>query len=170
MAFSTLSFVLAQVQHTIFSYPLQIVSALIFIRLLWNKFQPGLVSIPGPPVVAYTQLWRLYDVYKGHAHITAINLHKKYGPIVRIAPNHVSISDPSMIPVIYGIKETYTKTGFYPIQCISWKKRPEMNLFSTRGPEYHRIEKRKVGAAYSLPNLLQSERPLTPASTSSWTV
>ena len=32
-----------------------------------------------------------------------------------------------------------------------------MNLFSTRDPEYHRIEKRKVGAAYSLPNLLQSE-------------
>ena len=32
-----------------------------------------------------------------------------------------------------------------------------MNLFSTRDPEYHRIEKRKVGHAYSLPNLLQSE-------------
>lgn len=32
-----------------------------------------------------------------------------------------------------------------------------MNLFSTRDPEYHRIEKRKVGHAYSLPSLLQSE-------------
>ena len=33
-----------------------------------------------------------------------------------------------------------------------------MNLFSTRDPEEHRREKRKVGAAYSLPNLLQSEQ------------
>ena len=35
-----------------------------------------------------------------------------------------------------------------------------MNLFSTRDPEYHRVEKRKVGAAYSLPNLLQSEEAI----------
>lgn len=32
-----------------------------------------------------------------------------------------------------------------------------MNLFSTRDPEYHRVEKRKIGHAYSLPSLLQSE-------------
>ena len=32
-----------------------------------------------------------------------------------------------------------------------------MNLFSTRDQEFHRVEKRKVGAAYLLPNLLQSE-------------
>lgn len=32
-----------------------------------------------------------------------------------------------------------------------------MNLFSTRDPEYHRIEKRKVGNAYALPRLLESE-------------
>lgn len=35
-----------------------------------------------------------------------------------------------------------------------------MNLFSTRDPEYHRIEKRKVGHAYSLPSLLQSEEAI----------
>lgn len=35
-----------------------------------------------------------------------------------------------------------------------------MNLFSTRDPDEHRREKRKVGAAYSLPNLLQSEQAI----------
>ena len=65
-----------------------------------------------------------------------------------------------MIPIIYNTKETFTKTAFYPIQSISWKKQPEMNLFSTRDPEYHRIEKRKIGAAYSLNNLLQSEQAI----------
>lgn len=33
-----------------------------------------------------------------------------------------------------------------------------MNLFSTRDPEYHRIEKRKVGNAYALPRILDSEQ------------
>lgn len=147
----------AQVSNLILAYPIQIILCLFVLNFVWNKFQPGLVGIPGPTIAAYTKLWRLYDVWKGNAHQTAIQLHATYGPLVRIAPNHVSIADPKMIPIIYGIKENYTKTGFYPIQCISWKKQPEMNLFSTRDPDYHRIEKRKVGAAYSLNNLLQSE-------------
>lgn len=49
------------------------------------------------------------------------------------------------------------QTGFYPIQCVSWKKRPEMNIFSTRDPQEHRDQKRKIASAYSLSNLLQSE-------------
>ncbi|KEF51473.1 cytochrome P450 oxidoreductase [Exophiala aquamarina CBS 119918] len=151
------SLVLSQIQHAISGYPFQLIFVLILFRLVWNKFQRHLVGIPGPAVAAYTKFWRLYDVWKGEAHLTAISIHRKYGPVVRIAPNHVSIADPSFIPVIYNIKENYTKSAFYPIQCISWKKRPEMNLFSTRDPNYHRTEKRKVGAAYSLPNLLESE-------------
>ncbi|KIX03195.1 uncharacterized protein Z518_06747 [Rhinocladiella mackenziei CBS 650.93] len=152
--------ILSRIPNVIFSYPLQLIAGFILLRLLWNKFQRHLYSIPGPRAAGYTKFWRLYDVWKGKAHLTAIELHKKYGPLVRIAPNHVSVSDPSYIPVFYNIKENYTKTGFYPIQCISWKKRPEMNLFSTRDPAYHRIEKRKVGAAYSLPNLLESEQAI----------
>ncbi|KAK5268613.1 hypothetical protein LTR99_003976 [Exophiala xenobiotica] len=148
---------LSRLQTIAFTYPLQLLAAFILFRLLWNKFQRHLVSIPGPTLAAYTKFWRLYDVYKGKSHLTAIDVHRKYGPLVRIAPNHVSVADPSYIPIIYNIKENFTKTGFYPIQCISWKKQPEMNLFSTRDPNYHRVEKRKVGAAYSLPNLLESE-------------
>ncbi|ETN45757.1 uncharacterized protein HMPREF1541_09590 [Cyphellophora europaea CBS 101466] len=129
----------------------------VVLRLAYNKFRPGVRAIPGPFAAAYTKLWRVYDVWNGTAHLTAIKLHRKHGPLVRVAPNHVSVGDPDYIPVFYNIKEDYTKTGFYPIQCISWKKRPEMNLFSTRDPEEHRIGKRKIGAAYSLPNLLQSE-------------
>ena len=159
MATTTLtnSSLVASAKNVLVTYPALVVICLLALSLVYNKLKPGLRNIPGPPIAAYTKLWRLYDVYKGHAHTTAIGLHKKYGSVVRIGPSHVSISDPSLIPIIYGTKENFTKTGFYPIQSISWKKRPEMNLFSTRDPEYHRVEKRKIGAAYSLPNLLQSE-------------
>ena len=157
MATVTPSNIMLTAKQVIFGHPFVLVVGLLALSLFYNRLKPGLRSIPGPPVAAYTKLWRLYDVWKGHAHMTAIDIHKQYGDVVRIGPNHVSIADPQMIPIIYATKENFTKTGFYPIQCISWKKKPEMNLFSTRDPEYHRIEKRKVGAAYSLPNLLQSE-------------
>lgn len=133
------------------------VFALIILRLLYNKFQPGVRSIPGPFAASITKYWRLHDVWKGKAHLTAIHLHRKHGPLVRIGPNHVSVADPGFISRFYSIKEDYTKTAFYPIQCVSWKKKPEMNLFSERNPEEHRIAKRKVGAAFAMPNLLQSE-------------
>lgn len=129
----------------------------VVLRLLYNKFQPGVRSIPGPFAASVTKFWRLHDVWKGQAHLTAIDLHRKHGPLVRIGPNHVSVADTAYIPRFYSIREDYTKTAFYPIQCVSWKKRPEMNLFSERSPEEHRIAKRKVGAAFSMPNILQSE-------------
>jgi hypothetical protein len=111
-------------------YPVAIILVPIVLNLLWNKFQPGLVKIPGPALAAYTKLWRLYNVYRGHAHLTAIDLHRKDGPLVRIAPNHVLVSDTKMIPVIYSNKEDFTKvgrpchpwsikTGRFPMTCLS---------------------------------------------------
>lgn len=86
--------------------------------LLWNKFQPGLVSIPGPTAAAYTKFWRVYNVFSGSAHLDAIALHKKHGNLVRIAPNHVSVADPRWIPVFYGTKEDYTKVKLVNQACL----------------------------------------------------
>ena len=81
----------------------------------------------------------------------------KHGNLVRIAPNVVSIADPAMIPVIYNIKGDFTKTGSYPIQSISWHKKPQMNTFSTRDEAYHREHKKEIANAYSLEALLKME-------------
>ncbi|KAJ6075992.1 cytochrome P450 [Penicillium canescens] len=130
----------------------------LFIHLLRNKYGRGLAMLPGPWLAAYTGLWRWKDVRSGKAHQRAIELHRKYGPIVRIGPHHVSISDPQEIKNIYGLKSGYTKTAFYPIQSITWKGKVEVNLFGTYDEEYHRKLKRPVANAYSLSTLLSSEQ------------
>ncbi|KAH7182257.1 cytochrome P450 oxidoreductase [Fusarium flagelliforme] len=122
-----------------------------------GRFRPGLSRIPGPPLAKWTKLWRLYDVYKGQSHHTAIRLHLKHGPLVRVAPNVVSVGDPQAIKTIYGLTGAFPKSAFYPIQSISWRKKPQMNLFSTRDPVYHRDQKKKVAGAFSLTYLLESE-------------
>lgn len=104
-ASEVLSYALTLVKH----YPIPFLVLLLITRLLWNKFQPGLAKIPGPTTAAYTGLWRVYSVWRGSAHLDAMDLHKRYGNLVRIGPNHVSIADPKWIPVFYGIKEEYTK-------------------------------------------------------------
>ena len=69
----------------------------------------------------------------------------------------VSVGDAEELSKIYNIKGEYTKSAFYPIQSISWKKKTEMNLFSTRSEAEHRQERKKVANAYSLDQLLKME-------------
>ncbi|OIW22882.1 putative cytochrome P450 pisatin demethylase [Coniochaeta ligniaria NRRL 30616] len=139
------------------SHFVQCLLALFVLSVLYSRYRPGLAGIPGPTLAKWTKLWRLHDVYKCQSHQTAIRLHQKHGPLVRIAPNVISVGDPKEIKTIYGLTGGYTKSAFYPIQSISWQKKPQMNLFSTRDPVYHREQKKKVAGAYSLTSLLESE-------------
>lgn len=60
-------------------------------------------DIPGPFLARFTRLWYLAEIYKGSFELTEIKLHKKYGPIVRIAPHEYSIDDVEAARTIYGL-------------------------------------------------------------------
>jgi hypothetical protein len=91
------------------AYFVPILLTLYVLSIFYNRFRPGVSKIPGPRLAKWTKLWRLHDVYKGQAHQTAIKLHKKYGPLVRIAPNVVSVGDPKAVKIIYGLTGGFTK-------------------------------------------------------------
>jgi hypothetical protein len=84
------------------------------LSVLYGRYRPGLASIPGPTLAKWTKLWRLYDVYKSQSHQTAIRLHKQHGPLVRIAPNVVSVGDPKEIKTIYGLTGAFKKVTAPP--------------------------------------------------------
>lgn len=148
--------ILHEIASYVQTYALPFVVLAILLSFLRSKYN-GLSKIPGPTLASYTKLWRFHDVYKGQAHLTAIRLHRKHGPLVRIAPKIISVADPKEISKIYNIKGDYTKSAFYPIQCVSWKKQPQMNLFSTRNENEHREQRKKVANAYTLEALLKME-------------
>ncbi|KAL2070498.1 hypothetical protein VTL71DRAFT_13524 [Oculimacula yallundae] len=114
---------------------------------------------PRPPttVASWTKLWRLRNVSKGKAHLTIIELHKKYGKLVRTSPNVVDVSDPAMIPVIYNVKGNYKKTAFYTMAVFYWNKTPQMNSFSMTDETAHKEENKKIASAFSMTNLLEVE-------------
>jgi hypothetical protein len=84
-----------------------------------NALKPGLRSIPGPFLARFTRLWRLFQISKGGGRELYQRLHDRYGPIVRTAPNVVSISDPQAIPIIYGINSKFVKVSFTSLMEIS---------------------------------------------------
>lgn len=68
-------------------------------------------SLPGPLAGRISAYFRVWLLSTGRGPIIYWELHKKYGPVVRTGPNHVSLSDPAMIPVIYDVKGKFFKVG-----------------------------------------------------------
>jgi hypothetical protein len=81
------------------------------IHLTRNYLKSGVSSIPGPFLAKLSNAWRFVDVAKGHAEVTLLNLHGKYGDYVRLGPNVVSVRDLDAIKIIYGINKGYDKVG-----------------------------------------------------------
>jgi len=48
-------------------------------------------GIPGPFITRFTRWWYFLEVYRGSFEKTNIELHQKYGPIVRLAPGEYSV-------------------------------------------------------------------------------
>ena len=59
-------------------------------------------KIPAPFPAAFSNLWLMWQCRNGRRYLAVDAAHKKYGKVVRIQPNHVSIADLDAINVIYG--------------------------------------------------------------------
>ncbi|KXG49530.1 Cytochrome P450, E-class, group I [Penicillium griseofulvum] len=70
---------------------------------------------PGPFFADWTNLWRMLHVRRGNCHMVIQELHKKYGPVVRIGPNVLDFDIPELINTIYNIKSDYLKVNGLPI-------------------------------------------------------
>lgn len=71
--------------------------------ICYRLFVSPLAQIPGPLLAAATSWYEcFYDVYRPGQYVFKIKeMHKRYGPIVRITPREISISDPTFLDTIY---------------------------------------------------------------------
>jgi len=66
-----------------------------------SPFHP-LSQYPGPIPCKISKIWMMLKAGTGKQHLYIQSLHQRYGDIVRIGPNEVSISDPSAITPLMG--------------------------------------------------------------------
>lgn len=83
--------------------------------VVYRLFFHPLAQIPGPKLASLTFLYQTYYSFKdGSRFYKQVGfLHKKYGPIVRITPNEVSLSNPEHYESIYYVGSKYTKDPRY---------------------------------------------------------
>lgn len=71
-------------------------------RALYYIFLHPLRKVPGPRLAKITELWRTNRYFRGYWHRDILELHRQYGPVVRISPNEVSIVSPELAKTIYS--------------------------------------------------------------------
>ena len=102
---------------------LLLISLLLLYYLIPYLHARALIFIPGPRVAAVSNLWLLYHCRRGRRFLAVDAAHKKYGSVVRIQPNHVSIADPDAIGIIYGHSGGWMKRYAYIISSLIFFRR-----------------------------------------------
>ncbi|KAL1876832.1 hypothetical protein VTK73DRAFT_9134 [Phialemonium thermophilum] len=145
---------------TKYSTPTAVVSAVVVIlltRVVWQVlnnlfFSPIPTSVPGPLIARLTSKWILLVDLSGSRARTVDRLHKKYGPVVRLAPNELSFSSLECVKPIYGAGTTCIKSPAYDNFG-----RP--GTFQIQDPEQHRQRAKRVAHIFA-PGVLQQMEPL----------
>ncbi|KAF3763900.1 hypothetical protein M406DRAFT_51514 [Cryphonectria parasitica EP155] len=133
------------------------------IQAIRNRFRPSLRRIPGPFLARIADLDRVWSCARGEQMNYHRRLHDKYGPVVRVGPNHVSFSDGSLIPQLYGFGSKFAKSDFYKMFDIRTRAAASKGstmtttTFSERDELRHRALKRPVGAAFSMSTMKELE-------------
>ena len=86
-----------------------VAGGLFILYFIISFIRDPLRDIPGPLLARFTRLWYFIEIYKGSFEVTNVELHKKYGPIVRIAPMEYSIDDVEAAKTIYGYGKPFLK-------------------------------------------------------------
>ncbi|EME45443.1 hypothetical protein DOTSEDRAFT_71240 [Dothistroma septosporum NZE10] len=94
------------------------IAALLFLApttlALYNLYLHPLRHYPGPaPFCAFRLRW-VMAMQSGDIHRILLDLHNKYGPIVRIAPNELSYIDPQAVKDIYQNPRIHRAEVWFP--------------------------------------------------------
>lgn len=136
------------------SFLLTLGGLLLVLRLGESYFRLG--GIPGPFLAQFTDLWRFWSQNtQGHAS-RLINLHRKHGKLVRLGPNHVSISDPDAIPIVYATNPTWIKGPSY-YGAIPVSKNKAVPSVIAMSELQHTGVRKSVGRAFTTNSLLDYE-------------
>ncbi|KAK9781184.1 putative Cytochrome P450 [Seiridium cardinale] len=123
----------------------------LLLRTIYKRYASPLRSLPGPFFASCTRLWKVLSVVRGQTHLEHIALHHKYGPVVRIAPNEVSISSPQAARAVLSAGKGFHKTDFYgvfpPVQ--------NPDIFTETREDVHAVKKRVANVPYSMAAMRQ---------------
>ncbi|KAI4743710.1 cytochrome p450 benzoate 4-monooxygenase [Aureobasidium sp. EXF-12298] len=120
-----------------------------------TTFSP-LHHIPGPFLARFSNIWLAYHSRKGKRYTAIHTAHQRYGAVVRIGYNYISIASEQGIPLIYAHGNGFLKDDFYDA-FISGVP----GVFNTRDRSQHARKRRIVAHAFSVAAVVKFEKYMT---------
>lgn len=119
-------------------------------QILYNVFLSPLSKIPGPWYASITAIpTRLHTtVFRRQSHYCH-DLHQRYGPFVRMAPNEVLISDPVAFKEIHRIGARFFKTPFYHFLNPKRPGEAPYGLFQMTDPIRHAAHRKLLASGFT---------------------
>jgi cytochrome P450 len=146
---------------TLFSLPFSatwlslylIVLFLAYHYIIYPVFLSPLAKIPNAhPIAPYTPFWILRKRFQRRENRTLYDAHQKYGPVVRLAPNEISVNSVDGLRIVYG--GNFDKHDWYPNIFSNYFID---NTFCMTKSEPHRERKRMFANVYSKSYLQNSK-------------
>ncbi|KAL2819847.1 cytochrome P450 [Aspergillus cavernicola] len=129
-------------------------TAFLIAIFLVQRLRSPITKLPGPWHTGFTSLALKYHEFTSNRRLFIHNLHKKYGVVVRIAPNEASFASLEAIREIYASGGSgYDKTELYDL----FRQFGMKTMFSTLDKYTHSQRKRELADRYAMTNVLREE-------------
>ncbi|KAF5973498.1 trichodiene oxygenase [Fusarium bulbicola] len=140
--------------RTLLAVAASLIALRITCTIIYRLYLSPLAKIPGPKLAALTFFYEFYyDVIKRGKFLWKIQeLHRQYGPIVRINPYEVHINDDTFYD------EIYASGPHHPRNKVRFMSTHDESMFDSYAAETHRVRRAALSGSFSK----QSIRALEP--------
>jgi len=118
-------------------------------KLYYDHITHPLYRFPGPKVASWSNAFHSYWFMSGRQPFKWLELHDKYGPVVRTAPNELSFNSVSSWQDIYGFRvghKPFIKSEFYDGGSFADQAH---SIVSERDPVVHGKMRKYLSHAFS---------------------
>lgn len=141
------------------SHPILALTGLLAVFALYRLLRQPLRLIPGPFLTSVSSLPLYYHSYIGDECSWIDSLHARHGPVLRIAPNEVSIADGAALNTVY-----VEKGGFRKAKCYSnFDIEGHPSIFSAIDPVHRATRAKLVVPMFAMATVRSKATPVLEA-------
>ncbi|KAK8215694.1 putative cytochrome P450 [Phyllosticta capitalensis] len=137
---------------SLYLFSVLVVLAYLVTKIVYRLVFHPLASVPGSKLAAASLLYEFFwDAVMGGQYVFRVaEMHEKYGPVVRISPREVHISDPAFVDILYTSREEKDER-FYNFDGDN------ATVFATGPPTEHRRRRGALARLFTAANVAKVE-------------
>ncbi|KAI1814019.1 cytochrome P450 [Poronia punctata] len=130
--------------------------AYLVVRSVYRLYFSPLAKFPGPKLAALTTWYHAYhDLVRGGQYVWVVEeMHKKYGPVVRVRPDTLHANDPSLMDKLYPLSLKQRRERYWTVYQTF---QAPGSMFSARDHHLHRRRRAVLNPFFSMQNVRRLE-------------